>query len=202
MKTIISGTYGKTRDFEEMDKLPEVGSEWIGRGYEDARVVAIDIINDEVAETTSGDPKARFNFYRVTVEMDGDEFQEYVAIPGGYLDEIEKKETPQARYDRKMTKVITMKLNKGTDADILARLEGVDNVQGYIKRLIREDMEAEVIDQVDEIMDKGLYDAAVNLMDDDLRKDIHAILSPCSDREFLTMYLIRHKQVFGDDFCL
>ena len=141
MKTIISGTYGKTRDFEEMDKLPEIGSEWTGSGYEDARVMAIDEINDEVAETTSGDPKARFNFYRVTVEMDGDEFQEYVAIPGGYQDEIEKKETPQARYDRKMTKVITMKLNKGTDADILSKLESVDNIQGYIKSLIRADME-------------------------------------------------------------
>ena len=35
-----------------------------------------------------------------------------------------------------------LNLNKKTDADIIARLEGMDNKQGYIKRLIREDIEA------------------------------------------------------------
>ena len=52
----------------------------------------------------------------------------------------EKKTTPQERYDKKNTKVITMKLNKGTDADILEKLANVPNVQGYIKELIRADM--------------------------------------------------------------
>jgi hypothetical protein len=143
MTTIISGTYGKTRNYEEIDHLPEVGSEWTGAGYEGAKVSDVEKINDEVAETTSGDPKARFDFYRITIEMDGDEFKEYIAIPGGYLEAIEKeekKETPQARYDRRMTKVITMKLNKGTDAEILAKLESVDNMQGYIKWLIKADI--------------------------------------------------------------
>ena len=143
MTTIINGTYGKTRDYEEMDRLPEIGWEWAGAGYEDAKVVNVENVNSDVAETTSGDPKARFDFYRITIEMDGDEFKEYIAIPGGYLEAIEKeekKETPQARYDRKMTKVITMKLNKGTDAEILAKLESVDNMQGYIKELIRNDI--------------------------------------------------------------
>ena len=143
MTTIISGTCGKTRDHEEMDRLPEIGAEWTGPGYEDAKVVEVENVNNDVAETTSGDPKARFDFYRITIEMDGDEFTEYIAIPGGYLEAIEKeekKETPQARYDKKMTKVITMKLNKGTDAEILAKLESVDNMQGYIKELIRNDI--------------------------------------------------------------
>ena len=140
MKTIVKGTYGKVRDYIDMDKLPKIGDEWIGSGYEDAKVYDIANCNDDVAETASGDPKAECNFFRIYVRMDGEEFQEYVAIPGGYLDEIEKKETPQARYDRKMTKVITMKLNKGTDADILSKLESVDNIQGYIKSLIRTDI--------------------------------------------------------------
>ena len=43
-------------------------------------------------------------------------------------------------YDRKNTKLIGMKLNKNTDADILAFLEKQENIQGYLKRLIREDM--------------------------------------------------------------
>ena len=143
MTTIISGTYGRTRDFEEVDKLPEVGSEWTGRGYEDARVMDVEEINEEVAGTTSGNPKEHYTFYRVSIEMDGEEFHEYIAIPGGYVDAIEaeeRKEDPQARYDKRMTKIITMKLNKGTDADILAKLESIGNVQGYIKQLIRDDL--------------------------------------------------------------
>ena len=43
-------------------------------------------------------------------------------------------------YDRKNTKLIGMKLNKNTDADILAFLEAKENVQGYLKELIRKDM--------------------------------------------------------------
>lgn len=43
------------------------------------------------------------------------------------------------RWDRENTVVVTMKLNKKTDADIIEKLDSVDNKQGYIKRLIRED---------------------------------------------------------------
>lgn len=43
-------------------------------------------------------------------------------------------------YDRKNTKLIGMKLNKNTDADILAHLEKQPNIQGYLKQLIRDDM--------------------------------------------------------------
>jgi hypothetical protein len=45
------------------------------------------------------------------------------------------------RYDRTHTTRIFIKLNNATDADILARLETVGNKQGYIKTLIRADIE-------------------------------------------------------------
>ena len=48
--------------------------------------------------------------------------------------------SPQARYDAKATIQFKMKLNKKTDADILAQLERVENKQGYIKALIRADL--------------------------------------------------------------
>ena len=47
-----------------------------------------------------------------------------------------------AKYDKANTKAVTLKLNRKTDADILAKLEEVGNVQGYIKQLIRADIEA------------------------------------------------------------
>ena len=45
-----------------------------------------------------------------------------------------------AKYDAANTTKVIMKLNLKADADILARLEAVGNKQGYIKRLIREDI--------------------------------------------------------------
>lgn len=46
----------------------------------------------------------------------------------------------QARYDKRNTRQINLKLNIRTDADVLEKLESVDSMQGYIKRLIREDV--------------------------------------------------------------
>lgn len=45
-----------------------------------------------------------------------------------------------ARYDAKHTAQIKLKLNTGTDADILKKLSEVNSKQGYIKALIREDL--------------------------------------------------------------
>ena len=53
----------------------------------------------------------------------------------------------KVRWDAEHTKVVTMKLNTNTDADILARLDieadhtETGGKQGYIKRLIRADIE-------------------------------------------------------------
>lgn len=46
-----------------------------------------------------------------------------------------------ARYDANNTKQIKLKLNITTDADILEQLDRVGNKQGYIKELIRRDLE-------------------------------------------------------------
>lgn len=115
---------------------------------------------------------------------------------------IDKAETPQTRYDKANTRSIALKLNKGTDADILQRLESVDNMQGYIKLAIRNYIKEEIKMNAKEIIENGYYDAAVNLMDDETREDLHRELAPCSDEEFLTAYMIRHKEKYGEDFMI
>ena len=55
------------------------------------------------------------------------------------VSESQKRAT--AKYDKANTWQLTLKLNLKTDADVIERLRSVDNRQGYIKRLIREDME-------------------------------------------------------------
>ena len=53
----------------------------------------------------------------------------------------ESKKRTIAKYDANNTSRVAIKLNNKTDADILKKLSEVPNKQGYIKRLIREDIE-------------------------------------------------------------
>ena len=57
-----------------------------------------------------------------------------------------------------------------------------------------------VSDEAEEIVARGLYEAAVGLMDDDLRERLHAELAPCSDAAFLTAYMAAHLEVYGEPF--
>lgn len=50
-----------------------------------------------------------------------------------------------AKYDAAHTTVITLKLNNGTDADILERLAKESNRQGFIKSLIRDRIRSEQV---------------------------------------------------------
>ena len=47
------------------------------------------------------------------------------------------------KYDKEHCKGFYMKLNKKTDADIIAVLEAEKNKQGYVKALIRRDKDGE-----------------------------------------------------------
>ena len=51
-----------------------------------------------------------------------------------------KKETPQARYQRKWRKDYKLALLSHKDDDIIQRLEDEPNKVGYLKKLIREDI--------------------------------------------------------------
>lgn len=50
-------------------------------------------------------------------------------------------ERPQERYNRERTIVLNIRLVKSTEADIIAQLEKQANKSGYIKALIRADIE-------------------------------------------------------------
>ena len=49
----------------------------------------------------------------------------------------------QTRYNKANTTTVLLRLNKRTDADIIGRLQEVGNKQGYVKSLIRRDMQDE-----------------------------------------------------------
>lgn len=45
------------------------------------------------------------------------------------------------------------------------------------------------------------FDAAVNLMDDEIREELHSKLAPCTDQEFMDAYVEAHAAKFeGEEF--
>lgn len=56
------------------------------------------------------------------------------------LKTTQAKRKANAKYDKKNTKLIPVKLNMNTDKDIIDFLESVDNKQGFIKQLIRKEI--------------------------------------------------------------
>lgn len=65
----------------------------------------------------------------------------YNDLGGDTMKTSEAQKKAQAKYDAANTKQVRLKLNTKTDADILEQFDRCDNVQGYIKRLVRADIE-------------------------------------------------------------
>lgn len=59
-----------------------------------------------------------------------------VSVP---MSEAQKR--AQLKYEKEKTRSVKMKLNLQHDADIIQKLDSVGNKQGYIKGLIRADIE-------------------------------------------------------------
>ena len=52
-----------------------------------------------------------------------------------------KRSIRDARYNAKASSRYSLKLNRTTDAQLIERLEAVSSVNGYLRRLISEDIE-------------------------------------------------------------
>lgn len=53
----------------------------------------------------------------------------------------EEKYEPQRRYHAKAIMRVTVDFNRNTESDLVERIEREPNRSGYIKQLVREDME-------------------------------------------------------------
>lgn len=49
-----------------------------------------------------------------------------------------------SEYDKKNCTRVNLKLNNKTDSDIIEKLEAVDNVQGFIKKMIRKEIKEDM----------------------------------------------------------
>lgn len=46
------------------------------------------------------------------------------------------------------------------------------------------------------------FDAAVEMMDDEIRERIHAEIAPCTEQAFFEAYAAAHKEQFGEAWIL
>lgn len=53
-----------------------------------------------------------------------------------------------------------------------------------------------------QIIDSGLFQAAVELMDNDIRETVNQALAPCTELEFLTIYMALHEDTFHEVFSI
>lgn len=44
------------------------------------------------------------------------------------------------------------------------------------------------------------WDAAITLMDDDIREALHDEMAPCTEQEFFTAYEAAHAAKYGEDW--
>lgn len=44
------------------------------------------------------------------------------------------------------------------------------------------------------------FDAVVNMMDDEIREELHNKLAPCTDQEFVDAYIEAHEAKYGEQF--
>lgn len=44
------------------------------------------------------------------------------------------------------------------------------------------------------------FDAAANMMDDEIREELHFKLSPCTEQEFFTAYENAHFEKYGEEW--
>lgn len=51
-----------------------------------------------------------------------------------------------------------------------------------------------------EIIASGLYNAAVALMDDEIRERLHREITPCTERKFLVDYIRAHYRKYNEIF--
>lgn len=53
-----------------------------------------------------------------------------------------------------------------------------------------------------EIIEAGLYNAAVELMDDEIREELHNSGDYDTDEAFLEAYMKAHEAKYGEHFCI
>lgn len=62
------------------------------------------------------------------------------------------------------------------------------------------DFAEEYEEKSEDMLDRYDWDSIVNMMDDEIREDLHAAFAPCYAGTFLMWYMVKHLEKYGEDF--
>ena len=57
-------------------------------------------------------------------------------------------------------------------------------------------------ERANEMLAEHGWDVIVHYMDDETREEIHGLLAPCDNEDFLVAYMGAHAAKFGEDFAI
>lgn len=78
-----------------------------------------------------------------------------------------------------------------------------DYLHDYVFDVFRYALDSEIEDKMVKVNDHMVdFDAAVQLMDDEIRQELHQELVPCTNQEFINAYIQRHRERFGEEFTI
>lgn len=62
----------------------------------------------------------------------------------------ESAKAAKAKYDARTARYISLKLNRNTDRELIEQLDKQESIQGYLKRLIQEDIKRQAKEKAGE----------------------------------------------------
>lgn len=116
--------------------------------------------------------------------------------------------SPLNIYERKVD--IENFMGKVIGSEFRYAMDGVVTTQDYTRRY-NWITAAEVNAMLEELADQFVYDedgnevyfdSAAELMDDDIREELHATITPCSNQAFFDEYCKRHLAKYGEPFAV
>ena len=128
-----AGKHGVTLDY--------MGSRQAASWWLLLHTIGCDSIEQEVAFNTLADLIDPTWQARRQTPSGGSSARQMTTTTGGAHMATEAQIRAQKRYDAANTRQVHLKLNLRTDKDVIEKLDNVPNMQGYIKKLIRADLE-------------------------------------------------------------
>jgi len=110
--------------------------------------------------------------------------------------------TTKKPYGFRLSKQAGQHLDRIVSVTGMTKTAAVEMAIAQLSQLLKgEEMYNEqiIINQYGKTLD---FAAAANLMDDDLREQLHDELAPCSNQDFFDAYVSAHAEKFGEDWIL
>ena len=110
----------------------------------------------------------------------------------------------KVRWEAENVLKIGLKINRNQDPELYELLSKAPSRSGLARDLMNSAIKKNggiiMVTVKNQYGVEISFDAAVALMDDDIREEVHADIAPCSEQEFFDAYCKAHYDRFGEDF--